>query len=107
MTPAETQARYRARKARERDREARELDHATRELLHGARLNLGTLARYLVAQGDPAELATVLAELDGPPLPAAMLAHASGWLARFTEVYRYATLLRVASVAETDGPASD
>lgn len=81
MTSAEKQARYRARKAREHDR-------AARELLYELRSNLEKLTRYLTVQGDPVALATVLAELDGPPLSVAILAEATVWMARFAETYR-------------------
>jgi hypothetical protein len=94
MTSAERQARYRARKASERDL-------AAREMLYGARLNLGKLCHHLARQGDPRALGAVLAGLDGPPLPIAVLAEAAAWLTGFAESYRVALQ---ASAAPTPRP---
>jgi len=87
MTPAERQRRHRAMAAAAPNPEAQ-------EALHGLRRSLGKLAHYLTIQGDPKELGAVLATLDGPPLPAAMLAEATAWLTQFTEAYRYGTALQ-------------
>ena len=90
MTSAERQACYRARKARE-------CNQAVREQLYAARGNLGKLTRYLVLQGDPLALGAMLAELDGPPLPIAMLAEATAWMTAFTAAYRHGAGLQQAS----------
>ena len=87
MTPAEKQARYRAKKARESDQ-------AARERLYELRRTLGKVAFYLAAQGDPAGLAVVLAELGGPPIPVTVLTEAATWMARFAETYRVGVALQ-------------
>jgi hypothetical protein len=97
MTSAQRQARYRARKARERGQ-------AAPEQLHGIRSNLGKLCRYVTVQGDPMTLAAVLAALDGPPLPIAMLVEAATWMTLFAEAYRHGVALQQAPAAPTSEP---
>ena len=80
MTATERQRRRRARLAQERAR-------ATDETLIGLRTTLGRVSRFLTTQPAPAELAVVLADLDGPTLPVPWLVEAAAWLIQFAAAY--------------------
>jgi hypothetical protein len=98
MTPAEKQARYRARKAMKRNRESV-------EALFMLRHSLGKVALFLAGQRGPEILAHAMADLDGPTLPYEAMVEAAGWLARFASTYRRDLMLRQGSVVGTGDAA--
>jgi hypothetical protein len=95
MTPAERQARRRARLAEVRNRD-------TEETLLQLRQILGRMAFYLAGQPPAGGLAAALATIGGPQLPLEVLVKAATWLSSFAETYRLALLFQQLSVMERD-----